>query len=230
MTRSGDGSFTLYSQAYGEHYHSVREGALIESLEKHVRPALRFSGALKKPVIRVLDICFGLGYNTLCTLYELNRLGYQGRVEIEGPEKDEALLERLYGLPYPQPLLPFLDVISAVSRGQNYETGRVSVRVFRGDAVEFVKTSAGPFDLIYQDPFSSKKNPELWDAHFFGELYRLLSEDGVLTTYSQSKGVRRIMQAAGFVLHEHPFDPASTLRPGTLGVKKPIKELACLQV
>ncbi|GHV59250.1 hypothetical protein FACS1894103_2270 [Campylobacterota bacterium] len=60
--QTADQSFTLYNETLGEHYHSVGEGALRETLEKHIRPALRLTDALNKKHIRILDICFGLGY------------------------------------------------------------------------------------------------------------------------------------------------------------------------
>ncbi|CAA6820277.1 MAG: SAM-dependent methyltransferase (EC, partial [uncultured Sulfurovum sp.] len=54
-----DGSKTLFSKEFDEPYHSTKDGALHESLEKHVKPALQIKKMSKKLVI--LDICFGLG-------------------------------------------------------------------------------------------------------------------------------------------------------------------------
>ena len=228
MRRSGDGSFTLYSEAYKEHYHSCREGAFSEALIKHIDPAIRYGHLLGRDRVRALDICFGLGYNTLVFIWRLRQLGFTGLIEVISPELDTTLLERLRLLPYPKALSRYLGMIIAVSEGRVYEKEGVRVEVIAGDAARSVPALTGRFDAIFQDPFSPRKNPELWDAHFFGALHRLLSDRGVLTTYSQAKGVRRTMRETGFVLAEHPFDPAGAFRPGTLGFKTLPEGLACL--
>jgi len=60
MVESEDGSFTAYSSEFDEHYHSTRDGALHESLYKHVVPA--FEHHKDKDELSILDICFGLGF------------------------------------------------------------------------------------------------------------------------------------------------------------------------
>ena len=61
-----DGTNTLYSKEFDEPYHSTKDGALHESLEKHVKPSLSIKN--KHNTLTILDICFGLGYNTFATL------------------------------------------------------------------------------------------------------------------------------------------------------------------
>ena len=55
MTLSEDGSYTAYSKEYGEHYHSTKDGALHESLVKHVISALQIQK--DKDILNILDIC-----------------------------------------------------------------------------------------------------------------------------------------------------------------------------
>ena len=63
-----DGSYTLYSKKYEQHFHSVKAGAVNESLSKHVIPALNFSKNDNSKELNILDICFGIGYNTFSTI------------------------------------------------------------------------------------------------------------------------------------------------------------------
>ena len=65
--QSDDGSYTAYSSEYDEHYHSTKDGALNESLKKHIEPAFVLHGG--KSHLRLIDICFGLGFNTLLSLH-----------------------------------------------------------------------------------------------------------------------------------------------------------------
>jgi predicted methyltransferase len=61
---TADGTPTFWHPGYREHYHS-RHGALREAQQKFVAPsdlAQRLRGG--RPVA-LLDICFGLGYNSL---------------------------------------------------------------------------------------------------------------------------------------------------------------------
>ena len=55
---TGDGSVGLYSDEFNDIYHSGY-GALSEAYEKFVFPV-----EIKKDNINVLDVCFGLGYNS----------------------------------------------------------------------------------------------------------------------------------------------------------------------
>ena len=55
---TGDGSVGLYSEEFNDIYHSGY-GALTEAYEKFVNPNL-----VLKDDIKVLDICYGLGYNS----------------------------------------------------------------------------------------------------------------------------------------------------------------------
>ena len=40
IVKSDDGSCTAFSSEYNEHYHSTKDGALNETLYKHVIPAM----------------------------------------------------------------------------------------------------------------------------------------------------------------------------------------------
>ena len=56
-----DGSIGLYSYADNDVYHS-KFGALTEAWEKFVIPSEKI--LTQKDNIKVLDVCFGIGYNT----------------------------------------------------------------------------------------------------------------------------------------------------------------------
>lgn len=217
--KTQDGSFTLYSEKYDEHYHSRRSGAFDETMHKHVIPAIDHILERDPEVISILDICFGLGYNTIATLYYLDQKGYMGDVEIYSPELDEELVRSLHLLPYPIELLAYLPVINQLSRQLHFNNEFMNITILIGDAVEIVRDTVKKFDIVYQDAFSKKNNPELWSEAYFGDIFNLLNEDGILTTYSQAKGIRKIMKAVGFSLYEHDFPKTFPVRPGTLAVK-----------
>jgi len=215
LCSSSDGSFTLYSKHYGECYHSLKDGALKEALAKHVTPAFEL---VQKPHVRILDICFGLGFNTLATLYHIQADSRIERVEIFTPELDQLLLKGLLDFPYPRELEPFRPILHELIHQGRYEDDRVRIELYIGDAREYVHHLEA-IDIVYQDPFSPKKNPILWTVEYFEDLYRAMSGDGVLTTYSVATPVRLGLDEAGFLLYEMP---AREVRPGTIAAKGPL--------
>lgn len=223
--KTSDGSFTLYSPEYGEHYHGVKDGALAESIHKHVAPGFLYANAFDKDEITILDICFGLGLNTLAALWYAREQNYPGKLRIFAPELDVELIQSLKNLPYSLEFLPFLDAIWSVSNTFKYEDEKVYLEVVPGDAVDFVSTTNERFDIVFQDPFSPKKNPALWTEEYFGHIFRTLKEDGVVTTYSQAKPIRKILASLGFTLHQHPFPKTFPMRPGTLAAKRTLPKL-----
>ena len=81
----------------------------------------------------------------------------------------------------------------------------INLKILFGDARETLKTLSGKkFNAIFQDPFSPSKNPELWSKNYFEILKELLSETGIITTYSSADHIRRAMIEAGLNIGRGP--------------------------
>jgi tRNA U34 5-methylaminomethyl-2-thiouridine-forming methyltransferase MnmC len=195
IVRSDDGSCTAYSSQFDEHYHSTKDGALNESLQKHVIPALSLQQG--KPEVTILDICFGLGFNTLATLYYLEHHGIDQRVRIFSPEFDAELIASLAEFPYPEIFEPFRPVIRSLSTMGHYRDERVEITLYIGDAREYLRDTTECFDIVYQDAFSPGTNPMLWTLEYFADLARLMAPDAVLTTYSTALATRLALHQNG---------------------------------
>lgn len=63
------------------------------------------------------------------------------------------------------------------------------------------------FDLIYFDAFAPEKQPEMWTQELFNRLYATLNTEGIITTYCAKGVVRRMLQAAGFLVERLPGPP-----------------------
>ncbi len=191
-----DGTNTLFSYEFNEAYHSTQDGALIESLEKHIKPAFRFQKGKKELVI--LDICFGLGYNTLSTLYYIKKNNLSTRVHIISPEIDRNLIKSLKNFNYPNEFREFKDIIRELSLNQYYRDNQFTIEILIGDAREIVPTIYKKIDIVYQDAFSPKKNPLLWTREYFGDIRALSKKDTIITTYSVASSVRMGLYENGF--------------------------------
>ena len=205
-----DGSITLKNEYYNECYHSS-EGAYTESLYKHVKPALLtaqkygFYGG----EIKILDICFGLGYNTLVTLLHKPE---NVKLKIFSPELDINLLKSLKKFNYPAKLLKFKHIITALSDNFYYKDKDVEIEIFPGDALEYIKKIKN-FHIVYQDAFSPKVNPELWSFDYFQKIASKLDKNGIITTYSVATPVRCAFYKLGMNIYSHPYE---NIRKGTL--------------
>ena len=196
MVASDDGSFTAYSDEYGEHYHSTSDGALNESLNKHVIPA--FSTQRHRSSLTILDICFGLGFNTLATLHYLEASNLTIPVTICSPELDAALIASLPEFRYPEIFKPYAGIIDALVRTGKYQAGQLSIELYIGDAREYLRQVGKAFDIVYQDAFSPRVNPLLWTREYFADLAGLLAPEGVITTYSTALRTRLALYENGF--------------------------------
>ena len=80
-----DNSITFRSDEYDETYHSVT-GAVEEAYKKFAEPALEFVKG--KDEVSILDIGFGLGYNSAAMMDRLLEENFSCEIEIIGLEKD----------------------------------------------------------------------------------------------------------------------------------------------
>lgn len=197
--RSEDGSYTAYSKEYDEHYHSTKDGALKESYQKHVIPA--FNTLQEKEEVVILDICYGLGFNTLCTVLYYKEHSPKTKLKIYSPELDRTLVHSLKNFTYPEEFEGLRKIINAISRDGVYEDETLYVEVFLGDAREYVRRFENYFDVVYQDAFSPSTNPILWTQEYFKDIANAMFPHGVLTTYSTALATRLALHENGFKIY-----------------------------
>jgi len=194
--QSDDGSYTAYSPEYNEHYHSTKDGALHESLVKHVQPAFLVHTAKKH--LKIIDICFGLGFNTLATLYYRDIHYPDTTVEIFSPELNGELVASLVNFPYPDIFKPYLPIIASLAKCGRYEDQKTNITVEITDARVAMRELSGIWDICYQDAFSPNANPLLWTKEYFADVARLMGDTGVVTTYSIALPIRMALYENGF--------------------------------
>ena len=208
---SSDGSYTLYSDSYQEHYHSLQYGALNEALHKHIYPAFNYYAILHgstSRVIKILDICFGLGYNVLSTLYHTKNC-QDVLLEITSVELDSQLISSLQNFPYPTIFRPYQQTITKLSQSLSVQTDNYSITIVVQDvrdAIARLAQEQQQFDIIYQDPFSYKRTPELWSYNYFTSLTSIMHSRSILTTYSKATRVRLGMHQNGFWLYDNIYN------------------------
>ena len=196
-----DGSHTLYSKEFDEPYHSTKDGALFESLEKYVKPSLKLTQHKKS--LTVLDICFGLGYNTFATIYYVKQQKITTKIHIISPEFDKNLITSLQDFNYPKEFDEVKEIINAVSQNLFYEDKQFKIEILVGDAREVVPKITQKIDIVYQDAFSPLHNPLLWTTEWFEDVRLVCNEDAILTSYSTAIATRMGLYENGFYIFVH---------------------------
>ena len=200
---TADGSFSLHSDSFAESFHSS-DGALEEANSKFVLPAQldRFPCGRD---LRVLDVCFGLGYNTAALMSALPNAGGPS-LQCWGLELDRsplrlALAEPTFQALWPPHVVACLGALSAEGCWQDSDRQQ-SVQMLWGDARQQLRQlpADGRFDLIFLDAFSPSKCPQLWSEEFLQSLASLLAPGGRLLTYCRAAAVRNSLRHAGLEL------------------------------
>ena len=200
---TADGSFSLHSDRFDEGFHSSG-GALQEATSKFVLPAQldRFPSGR---CLRVLDVCFGLGYNTAALMAALPNAGGPS-LECWGLELDRSPLRLALAEPrfislWPKHVVTALGAVSADGCWQDV-CRQLSVQMLWGDARQQLQNLPKDLrlDLILLDPFSPGKCPQLWSEEFLQSLAALLVPGGRLLTYCRAAAVRNSLRHAGLEL------------------------------
>jgi chorismate dehydratase len=199
MIKTKDSSVTLYSEKYSEHYHST-SGALEESLKKFIEPCNIKDNFL------ILDIGFGLGYNCLMALHN-------SKVKIISLEKE--IVKEIQTIEVPDYLKKDYEKIKQAAKTLKYKD---EIRIILGSAESTIKKLNEKFDAVFLDPFSPKKNPELWTLEFFRDIYSLMKHNSILATYSCASLVRKNLKEAGFKVLDGPC--IGRRSPSTIAIKQ----------
>jgi hypothetical protein len=197
---TNDGSKTLFSSQYNQTFHSMQDGALSEALHKHIIPAFTLLNEAKE--LNILDICFGLGYNTLGTIYYILKNNLNIKVNFFSPEFDEKLVESLKDFDYPKEFDEIKHIIKVLSLDKFYQDDKFKIKIYIGDARKYIKNLTS-IDIVYQDAFSSDTNKELWTKEYFSDIEKTLSKKALITTYSIATPVRMSLYENNLYIYEY---------------------------
>jgi tRNA U34 5-methylaminomethyl-2-thiouridine-forming methyltransferase MnmC len=209
-----DNSVTFHNPHFDEAYHS-KSGAKEEAVKKFAEPC-QIAGFAKKGNIRILDICFGLGYNSAAAIDAALAVNSHCKIEVVGLEIDEEILYEILNMPDSFACYPLIK--ETIKNNYNYTKDNLHITLILGDAVQTIKQIKGEFDAVLLDPFSPKKCPQLWTKEFFDDIYSRMKPNSRLATYSCARVVRDNLKNAGFQI----FDGPKLWRrgPSTIAVKK----------
>lgn len=195
-----DGSYTFFSQEYQEAFHSVF-GAKQEAEVRYIQPCLIKQLAAKQSTIRLLDICYGLGYNSAAALEAIWAVNSECKVELIALEialdvpQQTVNYNLLTEWQHPVPQL-----LAKLAKQLVVKDEFLQAKLVLGDARQTISSiiqSGWQADAIFLDPFSPPKCPQLWTVEFISLVAQCLTPQGRLATYSCSAAVRTALLLAG---------------------------------
>jgi tRNA U34 5-methylaminomethyl-2-thiouridine-forming methyltransferase MnmC len=193
---TGDGSKTLYSEQFGEHYHSVF-GAVNESQHVFIREGLFAAVGQPLTVLNVLEVGFGTGWNAFLTLQQVPSL--------QRPVFYETLELFPITLPTAQSICDNPSFLQLHTAEWNREVAISQDFILHKRRIDLLHARFSRlFDVIYFDAFSPEIQPEMWTLDVFSQLFAATQLNGVIATYCAKGAVRRTMQAAGFTMERLP--------------------------
>ena len=216
-----DGSFPLRNTFFKENFHCLK-GALEETKIKFINPSdlKRF----KDKTLNVLDICFGLGYNSALLFNNLIKQNSHLKwyaLEIDKKPLEYSLREKSFNqIWHPK----VLKIFESLSQNSKYKDQFFECNILWGEAREKIKNIPKniKFDLIYLDGFSPQKCPQLWTIEFLSIVSQKLKPQGYLVTYSSSAAIRKTLRNLGLnIFNIKPNENSKNLwSNGTIAIKQ----------
>ena len=197
-----DGSNSIFVPELNENYHS-QFGAKQESQHIFIDSAL---AQIDKEDIRIMEFGFGTGLNALLTYEYAQKKNI--RIRYSTIEKYPLTENEYNKLSYAKDSnYDFFLKLHQCSWGiQNEITAKFDFYKEQIDIREF-RNNEKQFDVVYFDAFAPDVQPHLWTKDIFEEIYKSISEGGILTTYTVKGSVRRILKDIGFKVEKIPGPP-----------------------
>lgn len=204
LVTTRDGSHTVYSPQFDQHYHNPN-GAIAES--KHVFfEQSQLLGEIKNSnLVTILEVGFGTGLNLLLLMDYVLDLESNSTIDffsIEGfpisPQTTENLNYDQH-LNHPELANHLPAIFDDLSEGMNEFslTSNITFHLFNGMFEDFDPDNLRA-DYIFHDAFSPDVNPELWTGQTFKRLVHFSHDNAILTTYCAASKAQGAMAWAGW--------------------------------
>ena len=200
---TGDGSSTFFSPDFEEAFHS-HYGAKAEAEGKFVLPCQLAAKARAAKSLSLLDICYGLGYNSAAAIATIWESNPDCKIELIALELNPLVPQAAIT----HQLLhnwdtPISQLLTQLATRQYVDTQRLEAKLWLGDARQVIgqlTQSSWQADAIFLDPFSPPKCPQLWSVEFLALVAQCLKPHGRLATYSCAAGVRTALKLSGLAI------------------------------
>ncbi len=169
----------------------------------------------------ILDLCFGLGYNTAVAINEALKTNKNCFLNIFALESELEALNKIKELQVPQEIEPIVDKLAKITEVEAdtsflfplfsmresvpFSTGGFELELILGDALMTIDIFDDEiFDAIFFDPFSPKTCPDLWQEDFIKSVVTKAKPGAFISTYSCARIVKDNFSKAGCEIFQGP--------------------------
>lgn len=179
-----DGSKTIWDKKYKDYYHP-KSGAFLQAKKLFIDNS-NIIPLLKRKNINLLDIGFGMGYNSLeainlnkknklkITALDKNRNIIKTSSILQDKEKNKIILENIY-------------------KNLHYKDKYNELTLYLNDARHSITKIKQKFNIIFLDPFDHFLNPSLITEDFLKLVISLLEDDGILVCSGSSTYIQNAL-------------------------------------
>jgi len=191
LVETDDGTMTIRSELDSELMHSTI-GASREAFEKFVFPSELEK--LEQP--KILDLCSGLGYNSLAALIQNNSC----LIDMLEISPEIIFLSRYLNNRYNEKLI-INDAVDCFFKKKPFKR----IQILCDDArILLNKSNSQIYDVVFHDGFSPANDPILYTVDFLSLLFKSMKNNAVLLSYSSSIPFRSALIESGFYVGEGP--------------------------
>ncbi|MBM3171385.1 MAG: tRNA (5-methylaminomethyl-2-thiouridine)(34)-methyltransferase MnmD [Bacteroidetes bacterium] len=197
IVSTADGSKTLFSKRFNEHYHSTH-GARQESLHVFIKMGLASLSPSLFP-IKILEVGGGTLLNARLTEDWLIHHQHNACYHIAEayPPNLDTLKEFWEDAP-----LPF-DWYGFYSHKKTIQSEALTLEYQYGKLEEAILPKSF-YNLVYFDAFAPSKQPELWTNSIFAKIADSMLPGGSLVTYCAQGQFKRNLKQVGFSIENLP--------------------------
>lgn len=217
IIKTEDNSETIWSEFFDENCHNT-SGAVAETIYNYIEGCEVLNQSELFQPLNLLDVGFGpgLGLKILINSIKQNTVVNYYSVEI-----DEVVVQWALENTFHQSNFEVIEIDNL--KYYQFKINNVKAIIFIGDARVTVPIAIkngliSPLHVIFQDPFSPKKNPSLWTVEWFLLLKTIAHPKVIMSTYSSSISIRKSMLKAGFtIINRKGFGQKRTMTKAMLG-------------
>lgn len=190
-----DGSTTFWNETYRDYYHP-KAGAYTQAQRLFLAKS-DLKARLEKGDGHLLEIGFGMGYNSFCAVELAQKLG-KNRLHVNAIDHDRMLLNQSVRV-VPEPL--HVKLLESLFTCKTYESAFAKVEFLNAEARYAITLLHEMFDVIFLDPFIESNNASLVTLEFFQALRKRLKPDGILVASTALHVSQIALNLAGFDVH-----------------------------
>ena len=198
-----------FSPSFDDIYYSVESGLeeTHHTFIQHNQLQERFAQLLPDQLFTIGETGFGTGLNFLCAWRLFDQLAHKSaRLRFISTEKypltQEDLEHALRLWPelghWAKQLVKTYTTATQGFQHQLFDSGRVSLTLLIGDALETLPSLEGKVDAWFLDGFNPAKNPSMWQPALFNAMAQKSHTGTSYATFTAARVVRDGLSEAGF--------------------------------